>query len=74
MTISKTILFFGFFVIILSFITYLFEISGLQIFKLPGDIYIKNKNWTFYMPITSMVLISFVLTLLYKLGIGNLMK
>ena len=34
----------------------------------------KNKNWNFYMPITSMILISLILTFLYRLGIGNFTK
>ena len=74
MTASKAILFLGIFVIFLSFIVYIFEIAGLQIFKLPGDIFLKNKNWNFYMPITSMILISLILTFLYRLGIGNFTK
>ncbi len=74
MSASKAILFSGFFVIIISFIVYIFEISGLQIFKLPGDVFLKNKNLTFYMPISSMILISLILTFLYRLGVGNFTK
>ncbi|MBM3252983.1 MAG: DUF2905 domain-containing protein [Candidatus Omnitrophica bacterium] len=32
--------------------------------KLPGDIYIKKKNFTFYFPITTSILISIILSLL----------
>ena len=74
MSASKAILFSGFFVIIISFIVYIFEISGLQIFKLPGDVFLKNKNLTFYMPISSMILITLILTFLYRLGVGNFTK
>ena len=32
--------------------------------KLPGDIYIKRDNFTFYFPIASSVLISIILTII----------
>ncbi|MCX7919732.1 MAG: DUF2905 domain-containing protein [bacterium] len=32
--------------------------------KLPGDIYIQKKNFTFYFPITSCIVISVILTFL----------
>ena len=33
--------------------------------KLPGDIIVKNKNFTFYFPITTAILLSIVLSLLF---------
>ncbi len=39
--------------------------------KLPGDIYIKKDNFTFYFPITTCILVSIVLSLLLYL-IGKL--
>ena len=35
--------------------------------KLPGDIYIKKDNFTVYIPITSAILLSVLLTLLLNL-------
>jgi uncharacterized membrane protein YkgB len=35
--------------------------------KLPGDIIIKKEKFTFYFPITTSVIISIVLTLLFAL-------
>jgi Protein of unknown function (DUF2905) len=35
--------------------------------KLPGDIYIENKNSVIFIPITSMILISLLLTLVMNL-------
>jgi len=35
--------------------------------KLPGDIIIKKKNFTFYFPIATSILISIILTLLFTL-------
>ena len=35
--------------------------------KLPGDIMIKKEKFTFYFPITTSILISIILTLLFTL-------
>ncbi len=35
--------------------------------RLPGDIYIKRKNFTFYFPLATSLLISIILTLIYML-------
>jgi len=35
--------------------------------RLPGDIIIKKKNFTFYFPIVTSILISIILTLLFSL-------
>jgi hypothetical protein len=35
--------------------------------RLPGDILIKKKNFTFYFPITTSIIISIILTLLFTL-------
>lgn len=32
--------------------------------RLPGDIYIRRGNWTFYFPLATSILLSLVLTLL----------
>ncbi len=34
--------------------------------KLPGDIYIQKKNFTFYFPIATSILLSILLTLLFS--------
>ena len=41
------------------------KIMGLG--KLPGDIYIKKENFTFYFPIVTCLIISLVLTLIFYL-------
>lgn len=41
--------------------------------RLPGDIVIQRENFTFYFPITTMLLASAVLTLLFNL-IGRFFK
>jgi len=60
--IGKIIIFIGIFLIILGIIFYVFS-DKLQWFgNLPGDIKIKKEHFTFYAPITSMILISIVLS------------
>ncbi len=39
-------------------------LSKLGLFRLPGDIVIERDNFRFYFPITSMILISLVISLL----------
>ncbi len=34
--------------------------------KLPGDIYIRKGNFVFYLPLTSCILISLIITLIMK--------
>ena len=33
--------------------------------RLPGDIYIRRDNWTFYFPLGTSLLISLILTLIF---------
>ena len=35
--------------------------------KLPGDIYIQRKNFSFYFPLTTSILLSILLTILFSL-------
>ena len=35
--------------------------------RLPGDIVLRRGNWSFYFPLTTSILISVVLTLLFSL-------
>ncbi|MEQ8177601.1 MAG: DUF2905 domain-containing protein [Amphiplicatus sp.] len=42
-------------------------ISKLGLGRLPGDIIIRRENFSFYFPITTMILVSVVLTLIFRL-------
>ncbi|HUB64630.1 MAG TPA: DUF2905 domain-containing protein [Methylocella sp.] len=42
-------------------------IGLLKLGRLPGDIVIEHQNWSFYFPITTGLLISAVLTLIFWL-------
>jgi hypothetical protein len=35
--------------------------------RLPGDIIIRRENWSFYLPLTTSILLSILLTLLFSL-------
>jgi hypothetical protein len=35
--------------------------------RLPGDIYIRRDNWSFYFPLTTSIIVSLILTLIFAL-------
>jgi hypothetical protein len=35
--------------------------------RLPGDIYVKRENFTFYLPLTTSIIISIILSLIFWL-------
>ena len=41
--------------------------SFLRLGRLPGDIIIRRERWSFYFPLTTSILISVLLTLLFSL-------
>ncbi len=53
-------------IIILAGLVFLF-LGRLGLGRLPGDILIKKENLTIYIPITTMVLISIIMTLFFNL-------
>jgi hypothetical protein len=53
--------------IILIGIAVLFAHKIPYVGRLPGDIYVKRDNFTFYFPITTSIIISILLTLLFWL-------
>jgi len=40
---------------------------GLPLFRLPGDFYVKRDNFTFYFPLTTSIILSILLTLVFAL-------
>ena len=42
-------------------------ISKLGLGRLPGDIAIKGENFSFYFPITTMIIVSIIATVLFRL-------
>ncbi len=65
-SIGKTLILFG--IILLGvglLLTFINKVPFLG--KLPGDIYIQKKNFTFYFPLATSVLISIILSLIFRL-------
>lgn len=61
---GKYVIFFGFLVVVIGVILYLFGNHLSWLGKLPGDIRIDRGHFKLYFPITTMILISVILTLL----------
>ena len=61
---GKILIFIGIFIVVLGALFLLgHKIPWLG--KLPGDIYIKKNNFTFYFPIVTSILISLILSLIF---------
>ncbi|WP_457560622.1 DUF2905 domain-containing protein [Caminibacter sp.] len=60
---AKMFIFIGVIFIIIGLLLYFFK--DFPLFHLPGDIVIKKENFTFYFPITSSIIISIVLSLIF---------
>ncbi|HPD18238.1 MAG TPA: DUF2905 domain-containing protein [Candidatus Goldiibacteriota bacterium] len=66
-TIGKLLIFIGFLFVFLGII-FLFS-KNIPIGRLPGDIYVKKDNFSFYFPITTMIVISIIISfLIYLIG------
>lgn len=61
---GKTILIVGLVVAAIGLVIWLFGNRLGWFGNLPGDIRVKRENFSFYMPVTTMILISVVLTLI----------
>ena len=61
---GKWIIAAGILIIIIGITIYFFHDKLNWLGKLPGDVIIERENFRFYFPITTMIIISVVLTLL----------
>ncbi|TYB30738.1 MAG: DUF2905 domain-containing protein [Candidatus Mcinerneyibacterium aminivorans] len=64
--VAKLIILAGIVLVFLGVLIY-FTNGKIKLFNLPGDIYIEKKNFTFYFPITSMVIISIIISIIIRL-------
>lgn len=64
MDIGRIILFAGIVLVVIGLVVTFLPQLGL--FKLPGDIYIKRGNFTFYFPIVTSILLSIILSLILQ--------
>ncbi len=61
---GKLLLLIGIFVIVAGLIVYFFHDHLKWIGKLPGDIRIEKENFHFFFPITTMVILSIIISIL----------
>ncbi|KUG04127.1 hypothetical protein ASZ90_018489 [hydrocarbon metagenome] len=56
----------GLIIVVGGILLYVSSKLGISGFKLPGDIYIKKGNFTFYFPIVTCILLSIIITLIFN--------
>ncbi len=64
-SLGKTIVMMGILLIVVGAILFLGSKLGMG--RLPGDIYYKKENFTFYFPVMTSILVSIVLTILLNI-------
>lgn len=64
---GKYIVIAGIIIVIIGIFVYFFGNKLNWLFNLPGDIRIEKENFRFYFPITTMLLLSGLLTLIVKI-------
>ena len=63
---GKLLIVTGIIITVIGVIMLLFRNSGIPFLgRLPGDIVIQKKNFTFYLPIATSIVLSIVLTLIF---------
>jgi len=63
---GKILIFIGLFLVLIG-ILFLFSSKITYFGKLPGDIYIRRGNFTFYAPITSLLILSIILSIILNI-------
>jgi len=63
--VAKIFIFIGIVFILIGIFLYFFK--DFPLFRLPGDIVIEKENFKFYFPITSAIIISIVLSLIFNI-------
>lgn len=66
-TIARYLIIGGIVLILIGGGVYLAAKFGIPLGRLPGDIRIEGENGSFYFPITSSILVSVVLTILFNI-------
>lgn len=61
--IGKVVILFGAVLVVLGLI--LTSIPAVRLGRLPGDVFIRKDNWSLYIPITTSIVLSVVLSLLF---------
>jgi hypothetical protein len=63
--VGKLFLYLGILFIVAGLLIIIVSKTNIPLGKLPGDIYIKKDNFTFYFPITTSLLLSLFISLLF---------
>lgn len=66
-SVGRLLIIAGLLILLMGGIMLLLSKFSLPGFHLPGDIYIKKENYSFYFPITTCILLSVVLSVLLNL-------
>jgi len=61
---GRLLVFFGIALVVIGGIVMLLGRTGLPLGRLPGDIVYRGKNTTFYFPLVTCILLSFVLSVI----------
>lgn len=64
---GKWIILTGLGIVAIGVVVYFFHDKLYWLGRLPGDIRIEKENFRFYFPLTTMIIVSLVLTLLFRL-------
>jgi hypothetical protein len=62
---SRTLVTIGIIIVILGLVWPWIQKSGIG--RLPGDIFIERDNFRFYLPVTTSIIVSLIVTLLFWL-------
>jgi len=65
--IARLLIFAGIFLLVAGLILLLLSKFNMPLFKLPGDIYIKKDNFTFYFPLVSCIIFSVIISFLLNI-------
>ena len=65
--IGKSLIFLGIVIIIVGIVLLFSDRLPFNLGRLPGDLSIKKENFSFYFPITTSIIISIVLSVLFYL-------
>ena len=64
---GKWLILAGILIVIIGVVIYFFHDKLSWLGKLPGDIRIEKENFRFYFPVTTMIIISVIITILVNL-------
>ena len=64
---GKILMSLGLILVVFGGVIYFFDFNLSWFGNLPGDIRIEKENFTFYFPITSMIIISLIINLIFRL-------